>query len=137
MVFQTGYGASGLPHIGTFNEVARTTMVINAFRALTEDLIPTRLISFSDDMDALRRVPDNVPNGEALAEDLGKPLTRVRDPFGEHPSFGAHNNARMRAFLDAHGFRYEFLSSTQCYASGRFDPDLAPYFLSGSTGSRR
>ena len=124
VVFQTGYGASGLPHIGTFNEVARTTMVINAVRALTEDLIPTRLISFSDDMDALRKVPDNVPNREALAEDLGKPLTRVRDPFGEYPSFGDHNNARMRAFLDTHGFRYEFFSSTQCYASGRFDPTL-------------
>jgi lysyl-tRNA synthetase class 1 len=124
VVFQTGYGASGLPHIGTFNEVARTTMVINAFRALTEDLIPTRLISFSDDMDALRKVPDNVPNRGILAEDLGKPLTQVRDPFGEHASFGAHNNARMRAFLDAHGFTYEFLSSTECYRSGRFDHTL-------------
>jgi lysyl-tRNA synthetase class 1 len=113
VVFQTGYGASGLPHIGTFNEVARTTMVRNAFRALTEDAIPTRLISFSDDMDGLRKVPDNVPNREALAEDLGKPLTQVRDPFGEYDSFGAHNNARMRAFLDSHGFDYEFLSSTQ------------------------
>ena len=124
VLFQTGYGASGLPHIGTFQEVARTTMVMNAFRALTEDLIPARLISFSDDMDALRKVPDNVPNREALAEDLGKPLTRVRDPFGEYESFGAHNNARMRAFLDAHGFTYEFMSSTQCYASGRFDKTL-------------
>ncbi len=124
VVFQTGYGASGLPHIGTFNEVARTTMVMNAFRALTEDLIPARLISFSDDMDGLRKVPDNVPNRETLAEDLGKPLTSVRDPFGEHPSFGEHNNARMRAFLDAHGFVYDFYSSTQCYASGRFDPTL-------------
>ncbi|MEO8927520.1 MAG: lysine--tRNA ligase [Caulobacteraceae bacterium] len=124
VVFQTGYGASGLPHIGTFNEVARTTMVRNAFRALTEDAIPTRLISFSDDMDGLRKVPDNVPNREALAEDLGKPLTSVRDPFGEHESFGAHNNARMRAFLDSHGFDYEFLSSTACYRSGMFDPTL-------------
>jgi len=124
VVFQTGYGASGLPHIGTFNEVARTTMVRNAFRALTEDAIPTRLISFSDDMDGLRKVPDNVPHREALAEDLGKPLTRVRDPFGEHESFGAHNNARMRAFLDGHGFDYEFLSSTDCYASGVFDATL-------------
>ena len=124
VLLQTGYGASGLPHIGTFNEVARTTMVMNAFRALTEDLIPARLISFSDDMDGLRRVPDNVPNGEALALDLGKPLTSVRDPFGEHTSFGAHNNARMRAFLDAHGFVYDFYSSTECYASGRFDATL-------------
>jgi lysyl-tRNA synthetase, class I len=124
VVFQTGYGASGLPHIGTFNEVARTTMVRNAFRALTEDAIPTRLISFSDDMDGLRKVPDNVPNREALARDLGKPLTQVRDPFGEHESFGAHNNARMRAFLDSHGFDYEFLSSTQCYRTGIFDDTL-------------
>ncbi len=124
VVFQTGYGASGLPHIGTFNEVARTTMVRNAFRALTEEAIPTRLISFSDDMDALRKVPDNVPNRGALAEDLGKPLTRVRDPFGQFESFGAHNNARMCAFLDDHGFDYEFLSSTACYRSGRFDETL-------------
>ncbi|HEY2179640.1 MAG TPA: lysine--tRNA ligase, partial [Caulobacteraceae bacterium] len=124
VVFETGYGASGLPHIGTFNEVARTTMVRNAFRALTEDAIPTRLICFADDMDALRKVPDNVPNREALAADLGKPLTSVRDPFGEHASFGAHNNARMRAFLDAHGFDYEFFSATACYAAGRFDATL-------------
>ena len=124
VVFQTGYGASGLPHIGTFNEVARTTMVRNAFRALTEDAVRTRLISFSDDMDGLRKVPENVPNREALAEDLGKPLTRVRDPFGEYDSFAAHNNARMRAFLDKHGFDYEFLSSTDCYAGGMFDATL-------------
>jgi len=124
VLLQTGYGASGLPHIGTFNEVARTTMVRNALRALTEDAIPTRLISFSDDMDGLRKVPENVPNREALALDLGKPLTRVRDPFGEHASFGDHNNARMRAFLDSHGFDYEFFSSTECYRSGRFDATL-------------
>ena len=124
VVFQTGYGASGLPHIGTFNEVARTTMVRNAFRALTEDAVRTRLISFSDDMDGLRKVPENVPNREALAEDLGKPLTRVRDPFGEYDSFAAHNNVRMRAFLDKHGFDYEFLSSTDCYAGGMFDATL-------------
>jgi lysyl-tRNA synthetase class 1 len=124
VVFETGYGASGLPHIGTFNEVARTTMVRNAFRALTEDAIPTRLISFSDDMDALRRTPDNVPSREILALDLGRPLSSVRDPFGEHESFGAHNNARMRTFLDSHGFNYEFLSATQCYRSGRFDEIL-------------
>ena len=124
VIFQTGYGASGLPHIGTFNEVARTTMVRNAFRALTEEKIVTRLISFSDDMDGLRKVPENVPNREALAEDLGKPLTKVRDPFGQYDSFAAHNNARMRAFLDKHGFDYEFLSSTECFASGMFDATI-------------
>ncbi len=124
VLLQTGYGASGLPHIGTFVEVARTTMVRNAFRALTEDAIPTRLISFSDDMDGLRKVPENIPNQAEVALDLGKPLTKVRDPFGEHASFGDHNNARMRAFLDGHGFDYEFLSATQCYRSGRFDATL-------------
>jgi lysyl-tRNA synthetase class 1 len=124
VLLESGYGASGLPHIGTFNEVARTTMVRNAFRALTEDTLPTRLISFSDDMDALRKVPENVPNREMLAEDLGKPLTVVRDPFGEQASFGAYNNARMRAFLDEQGFDYEFLSSTACYRSGMFDNTL-------------
>ena len=124
VVFETGYGASGLPHIGTFNEVARTTMVRTAFRALTGDSMPTRLISFSDDMDGLRKVPDNVPNREALALDLGKPLTRVRDPFGECASFGDYNNVRMRAFLDRYGFDYEFMSSTECYKSGRFDAVL-------------
>ena len=124
VILESGYGASGLPHIGTFNEVARTTMVRNAFRALTEDAIPTRLICFSDDMDGLRKVPENIPNQAAVAEDLGKPLTQVRDPFGEHASFGDHNNARMRAFLDEHGFDYEFLSATQCYRSGRFDETL-------------
>jgi lysyl-tRNA synthetase class 1 len=111
VIFETGYGPSGLPHIGTFGEVARTTMVRHAFRVLTEDKIKTRLIAFSDDMDGLRKVPDNVPNKEALALDLGKPLTKVRDPFGTHPSFGEHNNARLRAFLDHFGFDYEFMSS--------------------------
>ena len=115
IIFETGYGPSGLPHIGTFGEVARTTMVRHAFRVLTEDKIPTRLICFSDDMDGLRKVPDNVPNKEMLAEHLGKPLTQVPDPFGEHPSFGHHNNARLRAFLDTFGFDYEFLSATECY----------------------
>src|SRR6266699_695502 len=124
VLFATGYGPSGLPHIGTFGEVARTTMVRHAFRVLTEDKIRTRLIAFSDDMDGLRKVPDNVPNKEMLAEHLGKPLTRVPDPFGTHPSFGAHNNARLRAFLDAFGFDYEFMSSTECYTSGRFDEAL-------------
>ena len=124
VVFETGYGPSGLPHIGTFNEVARTTFVRNAFRALTDDRIPTRLYCFSDDMDGLRKVPDNVPNKAMLTEDLGKPLTVVRDPFGEHDSFGRHNNARLRAFLDRFGFDYEFLSATDCYRSGRFDATL-------------
>src|SRR3974390_168821 len=125
VIFETGYGPSGLPHIGTFGEVARTTMVRHAFRVLTDDKIKTRLIAFSDDMDGLRKVPDNVPNKELLAQDLGKPLTQVRDPFGTHPSFGEHNNARLRAFLDHFAFEYEFLSSTDCYKSGRFDEALS------------
>ncbi|HYZ44059.1 MAG TPA: lysine--tRNA ligase, partial [Xanthobacteraceae bacterium] len=125
VVFETGYGPSGLPHIGTFGEVARTTMVRHAFRVLTDDKIKTRLIAFSDDMDGLRKVPDNVPNREMMAQHLGKPLSRVPDPFSnEYPSFGAANNARLRAFLDHFGFEYEFLSSTECYASGRFDATL-------------
>jgi lysyl-tRNA synthetase, class I len=124
VIFETGYGPSGLPHIGTFGEVARTTMVRHAFRVLTGDKIKTRLIAFSDDMDGLRKVPDNVPNRELLEKHLGMPLTRVPDPFGTHSSFGEHNNARLRAFLDAFGFEYEFLSSTQCYTSGRFDATL-------------
>jgi lysyl-tRNA synthetase class 1 len=124
VVFQCGYGASGLPHMGTFGEVARPTMVRNAFRALTDDALPTRLIVFSDDMDGFRKIPDNVPNRAMLEEDRDKPVTRVRDPFGEYESFGAHNNARLRAFLDGFGFDYEFMSSTECYASGRFDAVL-------------
>jgi lysyl-tRNA synthetase, class I len=124
VIFETGYGPSGLPHMGTFGEVARTTMVRNAFRALTGDHWPTRLIAFSDDMDGLRKVPEGVPNPEMLAEDLHKPLTKVRDPFGTHDSFGAHNNARLRAFLDGFGFQYEFMSSTEAYRSGRFDQAL-------------
>jgi lysyl-tRNA synthetase class 1 len=123
-VFQCGYGASGLPHIGTFGEVARPTMVRTAFRALTEDAIPTRLIVVSDDMDGFRKIPDNVPNRAMLEEDRDKPVTSVRDPFGEHESFGAHNNARLRAFLDGFGFDYEFFSATEGYKSGRFDPTL-------------
>jgi lysyl-tRNA synthetase class 1 len=124
VIFETGYGPSGLPHIGTFGEVARTTMVRHAFRVLTDDKIKTRLIAFSDDMDGLRKVPDNVPNQELLAKHLGKSLTQVPDPFGTHPSFGEHNNARLRAFLDHFGFEYEFMSSTDCYKSGRFDEAL-------------
>src|SRR3954467_6065862 len=124
VIFETGYGPSGLPHIGTFGEVARTTMVRHAFRVLTDDKIKTRLFAFSDDMDGLRKGPDNVPNKEMLTKHLGKPLTKVPDPFGTHPSFGEHNNARLRAFLDTFGFEYEFMSSTQCYTSGMFDATL-------------
>jgi lysyl-tRNA synthetase class 1 len=125
VIFETGYGPSGLPHIGTFGEVARTTMVRHAFRVLTDDKIKTRLISFSDDMDALRKVPDNVPNRDMMESHLGKPLTRVPDPFSnEFPSFGAANNARLRAFLDRFRFDYEFASSTDYYTAGRFDATL-------------
>ena len=124
IIFETGYGPSGLPHIGTFGEVARTTMVRHAFRVLTEDKVPTRLLCFSDDMDGLRKVPDNIPNKEMVGQHLGKPLTQVPDPFGVHPSFGQHNNARLRSFLDTFGFDYEFLSATECYTSGRFDATL-------------
>ena len=122
ILFETGYGPSGLPHIGTFNEVLRTTMVRNAFHALSDT--PTRLIAFSDDMDGLRKVPDNVPNKEMLAGYLGKPLSRIPDPFGTHESFAAHNNALLREFLDRFGFDYEFVSSTDYYAGGRFDETL-------------
>ncbi|MEO0702750.1 MAG: lysine--tRNA ligase [Pseudomonadota bacterium] len=122
VLFETGYGPSGLPHIGTFGEVARTTMVRRAFEVISD--IPTKLICFSDDMDGLRKVPGNVPNQEAMAEDLHLPLTRVRDPFGTHDSFGAHNNARLNAFLDQFGFEYEFASSTEYYRAGRFDEML-------------
>src|SRR3954471_24428737 len=124
VIFETGYGPSGLPQIGTFGEVARTTMVRHAFRVLTDDTIKTRLIAFSDDMDGLRKVPDNIPNKELVAQHLGKPLTKVPDPFGTHPSFGEHNNARLRAFLDSFGFEYEFQSATDWYKSGRLDETL-------------
>lgn len=122
VLFETGYGPSGLPHIGTFGEVARTTMVMRAFREISD--IPTKLICFSDDMDGLRKVPSNVPNQELLAGSLNKPLTQVPDPFGTHASFGAHNNARLQAFLDQFGFEYDFYSATECYKSGRFDETL-------------
>ncbi len=121
-LFETGYGPSGLPHIGTFGEVARTSWVRRAFTALTG--MPSRLLAFSDDMDGLRKVPDNVPNPELLRPHLGRPLTEVPDPFGTHDSFGRHNNARLRAFLDAFGFEYEFASSTDVYRAGTFDRAL-------------
>jgi lysyl-tRNA synthetase class 1 len=123
-VFETGYGPSGLPHLGTFGEVARTTMVRRAFRVLTEDAIKTRLIAFSDDMDGLRKTPENIPNREMVQANLGKPLSEVPDPFGQYESFAAHNNARLRGFLDGFGFEYEFVSSTHYYKSGRFDAAL-------------
>lgn len=122
VLFETGYGPSGLPHIGTFGEVARTSMVRHAFQAISD--IPTRLLCFSDDMDGLRKVPTNVPNREMLEQDLHLPLTRVRDPFGTHASFAHHNNARLRQFLDRFGFDYEFASSTEYYRAGRFDAML-------------
>ena len=124
VVFETGYGPSGLPHIGTFGEVVRTTMVRNAFVALTQGEVPTRLVCVSDDMDGMRKVPDNVPDPDALAPYLQMPLTRVPDPFGTHESYGAHMNARLRAFLDGFGFDYEFASATELYRDGTFDPWL-------------
>ena len=125
VIFETGYGPSGLPHIGTFGEVARTAMVRHAFEVLTEGKRKTRLICFSDDMDGLRKVPDNVPNKDMLAAHLHKPLTSIPDPFSnKYPSFAAHNNARLRRFLDRFGFEYEFFSATECYKSGRFDETL-------------
>lgn len=124
VIFETGYGPSGLPHIGTFGEVARTLMVRHAFEVLTQGQYPTRLVAFSDDMDGFRKVPTNVPNQDMLAEHLDKPLTRVPDPFGEHEGFAQHNNARLRAFLDSFGFDYEFYSSTEQYTSGAFDETL-------------
>ncbi|MBF9030502.1 lysine--tRNA ligase [Rhodobacterales bacterium HKCCE3408] len=122
VLFETGYGPSGLPHIGTFGEVLRTTMIRRAFQVISD--IPTRLICFSDDMDGMRKVPGNVPNQEMLREHLQKPLTSVPDPFGTHDSFGDHNNAMLRRFLDTFGFEYEFYSATEFYKSGRFDEVL-------------
>jgi lysyl-tRNA synthetase class 1 len=122
VLFETGYGPSGLPHIGTFGEVARTSWVRHAFETISD--IPTHLIAFSDDMDGLRKVPENLPQAEMLAANLGKPLTAIPDPFGSHESFGHHMNARLRSFLDRFGFRYEFYSSTATYKSGRFDEAL-------------
>ncbi|TQV73309.1 lysine--tRNA ligase [Denitrobaculum tricleocarpae] len=122
VLFETGYGPSGLPHIGTFGEVVRTSMVRRAFQEISD--IPTKLYCFSDDMDGLRKVPDNVPNKEMLEANLGRALTSIPDPFGEYESFGHHNNARLRGFLDSFGFDYEFQSSTELYKSGRFDDAL-------------
>jgi len=124
VIFETGYGPSGLPHIGTFGEVVRTTMVRNAFVALTEGKIDTKLICVSDDLDGMRKVPSTVPNPEKLEAYLQKPLTDVPDPFETHESYGAHMNARLRAFLDSFGFDYEFLSATELYRTGRYDEYL-------------
>lgn len=122
VLFETGYGPSGLPHIGTFGEVQRTTMIRRAFEIISD--IPTKLICFSDDLDGMRKVPDNVPQQEMLKANLQRPLTSVPDPFGEHESFGHHNNAMLRRFLDTFGFEYEFISATDFYRSGRFDETL-------------
>jgi lysyl-tRNA synthetase class 1 len=125
VLFETGYGPSGLPHIGTFGEVARTTMVRHAFRILTQDKVKTRLLCFSDDMDGMRKIPDNVPDPVALRPYLQMPLTKVPNPFGgDYPSFGAHNNAMLRRFLDTFGFDYEFASATDYYTSGKLDAVL-------------
>jgi lysyl-tRNA synthetase class 1 len=123
MLFETGYGPSGLPHIGTFQEVLRTTLVRRAYEVLTGGA-PTRLVAFSDDMDGLRKVPDNIPNGDLLRANLNKPLTRIPDPFGEYESFAHHNNAMLRRFLDRFGFDYEFVSASDRYNSGAFDDAL-------------
>ena len=122
VLFETGYGPSGLPHIGTFGEVARTTMIMRAFQELSD--IPTRLVCFSDDLDGMRKVPGNVPNPERLTAHLQRPLTSVPDPFGEYESFGHHNNAMLRRFLDTFGFEYDFISATEFYQSGQFDQVL-------------
>ena len=122
VLFETGYGPSGLPHIGTFGEVARTTMIQRAFEVISD--IPTKLICFSDDLDGMRKVPGNVPNAESLHEHLQKPLTSVPDPFGTHDSFGDHNNAMLRRFLDTFGFEYDFYSATEFYGTGQFDEVL-------------
>lgn len=122
VLFETGYGPSGLPHIGTFCEVARTIMVRNAFSLISD--IPTKLFVVSDDMDGLRKVPDNIPNPEMIQEYLAMPLTSVPDPFGTHQSYGHHMNARLRAFLDRFGFEYDFHSATYLYQTGALDEFL-------------
>jgi lysyl-tRNA synthetase class 1 len=122
ITLQTGYGPSGLPHIGTFGEVARTSMMVNALKCLTD--LPTEIITFSDDMDGLRKVPDNVPNQELLKNNLNKPLTQVPDPFEKFNSFGEHNNEKLKSFLDNFNFEYNFKSSTALYKAGVFDNTL-------------
>ncbi len=125
VLFETGYGPSGLPHIGTFGEVLRTSMVKKAFECISD--IPTKLICFSDDLDGLRKVPENIPNKEMIKEDLNLPLSKVRDPFGTHKSFADHNNSVLIDFLNKFGFKYEFISSTQKYKSGEFNEVLLEF----------
>ena len=122
IILQTGYGPSGLPHIGTFGEVARTSMVVNALNQLTD--LPKEIITFSDDMDGLRKVPDNIPNKNILEKNLNKPLTKVPDPFNKFSSFGEHNNEMLKDFLNKFGFKYTFKSSTDLYTSGQFNETL-------------
>ena len=122
IILQTGYGPSGLPHIGTFGEVARTSMIVNALKQLTD--FPSEIITFSDDMDGLRKVPENVPNKELLEKNLHKPLTEVPDPFEKYNSFGEHNNEMLKKFLDKFNFSYKFKSSTELYKSGFFNSSL-------------
>ena len=122
IILQTGYGPSGLPHIGTFGEVARTSMIVNALNQLTD--IPKEIITFSDDMDGLRKIPDNVPNKEILERNLNKPLTKVPDPFNKFSSFGEHNNEMLKKFLNQFDFKYTFKSSTDLYTSGQFNETL-------------
>ena len=122
IILQTGYGPSGLPHIGTFGEVVRTSMVVNALNYLTD--IPKEIITFSDDMDGLRKVPDNVPDKNLLNQNLHKPLTSIPDPFKKYKSFGDHNNEMLKKFLDRFKFKYNFKSSTSLYTSGFFNSSL-------------
>ena len=122
ILFETGYGPSGLPHIGTFGEVVRTSMVENAFKSMID--CPTKLITFSDDMDGLRKIPENIPNKDMLKKYIGKPLTSIPDPFEKYESFGHHNNAKLKSFLDDFNFEYSFVSSTDKYKSGDFDETL-------------
>ena len=122
IILQTGYGPSGLPHIGTFGEVARTSMIVNALNQLTD--LPKEIITFSDDMDGLRKVPENIPNFKKLEENLHKPLTQVPDPFEKFKSFGEHNNEMLKNFLDKFNFKYNFKSSTALYKPGFFNDTL-------------
>ncbi|MDO7631338.1 MAG: lysine--tRNA ligase, partial [Loktanella sp.] len=122
VLFETGYGPSGLPHIGTFGEVSRTTMIRRAFEVISD--IPTKLLCFSDDMDGMRKIPGNVPDPEALKPFMQQPLTAVPDPFGTHNSFGDHMNAKLNSFLDTFGFEYKFASSTAYYKAGKMDDIL-------------
>ena len=122
ITLQTGYGPSGLPHIGTFGEVARTSMMVNALNQLSD--YPTEIITFSDDMDGLRKVPDNIPNQKLLNDNLHKPLTQVPDPFEKFKSFGEHNNEMLKTFLNSFNFKYSFKSSTSLYRSGFFNSSL-------------